>query len=128
MSVFSVLADVLMVGHSLFGGDIAPLTEAALRQMTGPSVVEAQIINGANLAYNWDHAADAEGVDARARLAARPADVLILTEAIPIAGHVTWSDTAGNVVKFSGLAREANAQVRVFLFEGWPSRDPAAAA
>ncbi len=128
MSVFSVLADVLMVGHSLFGGDTAQLTESALRAMTGPSVVETQIINGANLAYNWDHAADAEGVDARARLAARPADVLILTEAIPIAGHVTWSDTAGNVVKFSGLAREANAQVRVFLFEGWPSRDPAAAA
>ncbi len=127
MSVFSVLADVLMVGHSLFGGDIAPLTEAALRQMTGPSVVEAQIINGANLAYNWDHAADAEGVDARARLATRPADVLILTEAIPIAGHVQWSDTAGNIAKFTSLAQAANAQARVFLFEGWPSRDPAAA-
>ena len=31
MSVFSVLADVLMVGQSLFGGDTALLTESALR-------------------------------------------------------------------------------------------------
>ena len=124
MSVFSVLADVLMVGHSLFGGSLPVLTESALRQMDGPTVVETQIINGASLAYNWDHSAKAEGTDARARLALRPADVLILTEAVPIAGHVQWSDTAGNVARFAALAREANPEVRVYLFEGWPSRTP----
>ena len=32
MSVFSVLADVLMVGHSLFGGNLPVLTEEALRR------------------------------------------------------------------------------------------------
>lgn len=122
MSVFSFLADVLMVGHSLFGGSLPLLTETALREMTGPSVVEAQIINGASLAYNWDNSANAEGVDARARLAARPVEALILTEAIPVAGHVQWSDTAGNVTRFADLARAANPEVRVFLFEGWPSR------
>ena len=111
-----------MVGHSLFGGNVALLTESALREMTGPSVVETQIINGASLAYNWDHSANAEGVDARARLASRPTDALILTEAIPVAGHVQWSDTVGNVARFAALAREANPEVRVFLFEGWPSR------
>lgn len=122
MSVFSLLADVLMVGHSLFGGNLPLLTESALREMAGPSVVQTQIINGATLGYNWDHSADAEGVDARARLATTPADVLILTEAIPVAGHVKWSDTAGNIAKFAGLAREANPDTRVYLFEGWPSR------
>ena len=52
MSVFSVLTDVLMVGHSLFGGGLPLLTESALREMSGPSLVQAQIINGASLAYN----------------------------------------------------------------------------
>ena len=122
MSVFSVLADVLMVGHSLFGGELPVLTEEALRQGSGPAAVEAQIINGAPLAFNWENSANAEGVDARARLAERPANVLILTEAIPIAEHVKWSDTAGNVARFADLAREANPEVRVFLFEGWPAR------
>ncbi|MFM7655209.1 MAG: hypothetical protein ACKO56_07450 [Paracoccaceae bacterium] len=105
MSVFSVLADVLMVGHSLFGGELPVLTEEALRQGSGPAAVEAQIINGAPLAFNWENSANAEGVDARARLAERPANVLILTEAIPIAEHVKWSDTAGNVARFADLAR-----------------------
>ena len=122
MSVFSVLADVLMVGHSLFGGKLPVLTEEALRQMRGPAVVEAQIINGAPLGFNWENAANAEGVDARARLALRPTDALILTEAIPMSEHVKWSDTAGNVARFADLAREANPEVRVYLFEGWPAR------
>jgi hypothetical protein len=122
MSVFSFLADVVMVGHSLFGGGLPLLTESALREMTGPSVVQTQIINGSSLAYNWDNSANAEGIDARARLASAGADVLILTEAIPVAGHIRFSDTAGNVARFAALARQANPEARVFLFEGWPSR------
>ena len=122
MSVFSVLTDVLMVGHSLFGGNLPVLTEEALRQMRGPSVVEAQIINGASLAQNLENSANAEGVDARARLALRPTDALILTEAIPVSEHVKWSDTAGNVARFAKLAHKANPEVRVYLFEGWPAR------
>ena len=122
MSVFSVLADVLMVGHSLFGGNLPVLTEEALRQMQGPVMVEAQIINGAPLGFNWENSANAEGVDARARLALRPTDALILTEAIPVSEHVKWSDTAGNVARFAELARAANREVRVYLFEGWPAR------
>ena len=50
-----------------------------------------------------------------------PVDTLILTEAVPVAGHIQWSDTKGNVARFAALAREKNPEVRVFLFEGWPS-------
>ena len=95
MSVFSVLADILFVGHSLVGPTLPVMLDAALNQMNEPSQVQAQIINGASLAYNWDHAAGAEGVDAKARLAERPTDVLILTEAQPVVGAVKWSDSAG---------------------------------
>ena len=107
MSVLSLLTDILFVGHSLVGPTLPTLLESALKQMGEPAVVEAQIINGASLAYNWDHATEAEGVDAKARLADRPADVLILTEAQPLAGHVKYSATAANVAKFAGLALEA---------------------
>ena len=121
MSVLSLLTDILFVGHSLVGPTLPTLLESALKQMGEPAVVEAQIINGASLAYNWDHAAEAEGVDAKARLADRPADVLILTEAQPFAGHVKYSATAANVAKFAGLALEANPDTRIYLYETWPS-------
>ena len=121
MGVFSLLADVLFVGHSLVGPTLPALVEAALQQMDQPSKAQAQIINGATLAYNWDHAAEAEGVDARARLADRGTDVLILTEAQPFAANFTWSDTAENIAKFAGLAVATNPDTRVYLYETWPS-------
>ncbi len=121
MGLFALLTDVLFVGHSLVGPTLPPMLESALRQSGDTSRVEAQIINGASLAYNWDHSAEAEGVDAKARLAARPADVLILTEAQPIAGNIKYSFTAQNVARFAGLALEANPNTRIFVYETWPS-------
>lgn len=120
MSLFSLLADILFIGHSLVGPALPPMTEAALARMGAPARVEAQIINGAPLAYNWDHSADAEGVDGKARLAAG-VDVLILTEAIPLAQQVEWNDTAGKVADFAALAAAARPGVQVFLYETWHS-------
>jgi hypothetical protein len=121
MSVLSLLAEVLFVGHSLVGPNLPPMLQETLRRMQAPYTVEAQIINGAPLAYNWDHSADAQGVDARQRLAQTRTDVLILTEAQPFAGHVQWSDTVGNVARFATLAAEKNPDVQVYLYETWPS-------
>ncbi len=61
MSVFALLADILFVGHSLVGPTLPGLVEAGLSQMGQPGVVQAQIINGAPLRYNWDNSANAEG-------------------------------------------------------------------
>lgn len=121
MSLFALLTDVLFVGHSLVGPTLPSMLEAALTQSGDASRVEAQIINGAPLGYNWEHSADAEGVDAKARLAARPTDVLILTEAQPIAAHVNYSFTVDNVGRFAGLAYAANPDTRVYVYETWPS-------
>lgn len=118
MTLFAFLFRVLFIGHSLVGPNLPHLVAAALQQMDGPSVVEAQVINGASLAYNWDHSAEAEGVDGRARLAAGGVDALILTEAQPIAQQ---QDSAAQVARFAGLAAASNPGIRVFLYETWPA-------
>jgi len=122
MSLFSLLFEVLFVGHSLIGPTLPELVEAALDRRQ-PTVVEVQLINGASLAFNWDHSAEAEGVDARARLASRPADVLILTEAQPVSDPRGHAGSAEAAARFAALAAKANPQVRVFLYETWPARD-----
>ncbi|MFT4150833.1 MAG: hypothetical protein QM656_11615 [Paracoccaceae bacterium] len=121
MSLTALLTRILFVGHSLVGPDLPPMVEGALTAMGDPAQVQAQVINGAPLAYNWDHSAEAEGVDARAMLATEGTDVLILTEAQPFGPQVEWNDTAGRVAAFAGLARERNPETRVFLYETWPS-------
>ncbi len=121
MSLLSLLTDILFVGHSLVGPNLPALVEGALiRQGDAAAVVEAQVINGASLRYNWDNAADSDGVNARTRLEAG-VDVLILTEAVPLAEQIRWNDTVGQIVAFGGLAREANPDTRIYLYETWAS-------
>ena len=121
MSLFSLLADILYVGHSLVGPDLPPAVAATLRAMNEPSTVQAQIINGAPLGYNWDRAAEAEGVNAREVLPKGETDVLILTEAQPFAVNLQYSDTPRNAARFAALAVQANPATRVYLYETWPS-------
>lgn len=121
MSIFSILAEILFVGHSLVGPDLAPMVQAGLAAQGQEITVEAQIINGAPLSYQWDKAADAEGVDGRARLEAGAVEALILTEAIPLEASVQWSDSAGQVARWSGLAWEKNPATQVFIYETWHS-------
>jgi hypothetical protein len=118
--VFSLLFKILFVGHSLVGPTLPDLVAAGLDLMGEPAVVQAQVINGAPLAYGWDHSDQAEGVDGRAALAEGVTD-LILTEAIPLAGQVQWNDSAGAVARWAGAARAGNPDARVWVYETWHS-------
>lgn len=121
MSIFSVLAEILFVGHSLVGPDLAPMVQAGLVARGQEVAVEAQIINGAPLTYQWDKAAEAEGVDGRVLLAGGAVDALILTEAIPLASSVQWNDSAGQVARWADLAWQQNPATQVFIYETWHS-------
>jgi hypothetical protein len=121
MSVLSVLADILFVGHSLVSPNLPPLVEGALARMEAPARVEAQIINGAPLSWNRAHAASAEGVDGTAALASGRIGALVLTEAIPLAPNVEFNDTAGEIAEWARIARAGRPEVRVYLYETWHS-------
>ncbi|UWQ48923.1 hypothetical protein [Leisingera caerulea] len=119
MNLDALITSVVMVGHSLFGPDNPQMLEQML-DTRAETAVEAQIINGAPLSYNWQHSATAEGVDSRERLR-QPADAVIVTEAIPLANHLKWSDTKGAVTRFYELAHAANPDVDFYLQETWHS-------
>ncbi|MFK7753067.1 MAG: hypothetical protein AB8B51_11020 [Sedimentitalea sp.] len=118
MSWLDTLGGVLFVGHSLFGQTNPQMLDDVLPPEV---VVEAQIINGAPLSYNWENGDAAEGANARKALAEGRFDVLIVTEAIPLANHLQWSDSAGALKNYADLAHGANPQARVFLQETWHS-------
>lgn len=123
MNVFSLLAEILYVGHSLVGPDLPVTVEAGLVAMGEPASVSAQIINGAPLRFNFDSGAEAEGVNARAELTKGETKVLILTEAIPLAEHLRWNDTPGQIVRYATEALAANPETRIYLYETWHSRN-----
>ncbi len=120
--MFGFLAEILFIGHSLVGPDLPVMVEAGLRQMREPATVSAQIINGAPLRFNIENPEGAEGVNGTAELAKGETDVLILTEAVPLAQQIKWNDTAGQIAAYARLATDANPKARVFVYETWASR------
>ena len=108
--------DVLVVGHSLVGNTMPRMLDGLLPTS---QLVRAQVINGSPLAYNWDHGATAQGVNARAVLPSGAYGTLILTEAIPLAGHLQWSNTYGIARNYAALAWAANPSARVMIYETW---------
>ncbi|MCX7566451.1 hypothetical protein OS189_08870 [Sulfitobacter sp. F26169L] len=117
----SAIFSVVMVGHSLFGSAGPDMLEAALGASSDTVQVQAQIINGAPLKYNWHNSDKAEGIDARLTLPKGITTDLILTEAIPLANHLQWSETEVYAQAFAGLAFGANPDARVFVQETWHS-------
>ena len=117
----SAVFSVVMVGHSLFGATGPDMLEAALSATSSSVEVRAQITNGAPLKYNWDRSRDAEGIDARAVLPQGTTTDLILTEAIPLANHLKWSETGVYAQAFAGLALSGRSDARVFVQETWHS-------
>ena len=104
MTVTELLTGVLFIGHSLFGKTSPDMLSDLLRREIPQSHVEAQIINGAPLQWNWSHSAEAEGVDARAVLPRGEIGTVILTEAIPLENHLKWSETEAYASRFHALA------------------------
>lgn len=121
MSLLSTLGGILFVGHSLFGFTIPALTAEALRVQGAAVKVEAQIVNGAPLAWNWTHSATAEGVDARAALPTGAYGTVILTEAVPLEPQLRWNDSPGYAKRFYDLAVTARPDAQLFLHETWTS-------
>jgi hypothetical protein len=68
------------------------MLESAVTAKGGTGQVEAQIINGAPIIYNWERSADAEGVDARRALPAGEYEVVVITEAVPLLNHLTSAE------------------------------------
>jgi len=123
MDLNTLITSVVFVGHSLFGPDNPPMLEQLLIETPGIEVqpkVDAQIINGAPLSYNWTHADQAEGVNARERLP-QGVDTVIVTEAIPLDNHLKWSGTADAIAQFYEVARTGNPDVTFYVQETWHS-------
>jgi Ca2+-binding RTX toxin-like protein len=121
MSQYDLDSNVLMIGHSLIGPTLPWLIDAAAAAQGGNGRVDAQIINGAPLIWQWENGASAQGVNARAVLPSGNYDVVVMTEAVPLLNHLTWSDTTTYVRNYYDLAVASNPDARVYVYETWHS-------
>lgn len=121
MSLMSLMAEVLFVGHSLIGPTLPRMVERAAVAQGVELRSEMQIINGAPLKWNWEHSAEGQGGDGRRILESGRIGHLVLTEAIPLANHLQWSDSAGFARQWAAAALDANPAAQVWIYETWHS-------
>lgn len=121
MTVGTLLLDVLFIGHSLVGPTMPRMLQDAVAARGAQVRIEAQIINGAPLGWNWQHGAEAEGVNARERLATGEVEVLVMTEGLPLAPMVRYWDTVGHATAYAEVALAANPATQVYIYETWHS-------
>lgn len=109
--------NTLFVGHSLVGTVMPHMLN---RLLTGSGIrADAQVINGAPLQWQWNHGWDAQGINARDALPRGQHNTLILTEALPLASALQWSETYRYAQNYAQLAWAAQSGARVMVYETW---------
>jgi hypothetical protein len=120
MSVQSLAAAILLVGHSLTGPTLPAMLADIHGKLRTGGRVENQVIVGSPLHWNWSHSAGAEDVDGRAELATGEIDVLVLTEGLPFYDpDDEWSTTVEDALRWHDLATGANPEAQTYLYELW---------
>jgi hypothetical protein len=107
-----------MVGHSLVNFDMPRMLSVLADDAGHTHSSGAQVLIGANLQWNWMHSADS-AFEARVELPTGHWNTLVLTEAVPLDNHLTWSDTFLYAGNFHALALTANAQTQTYIYETW---------
>lgn len=113
-------SDIFFVGHSLVNFNMPRMLEGVAIGAGKTHSSSVQVINGSSLKYNWDNSSTAQGVDSRAILPLGQHDVMVMTEAVPIKNHVTWSDSNVYASNFYNLAISGDSATKVYLYETWP--------
>jgi len=114
---------VYMLGHSLVNFDLPAMFDGLANDANFNHAYAVQVGIGANLNYNWNNASSAQGDPYNIELSTGTYDAFIMTEAIPLLNHTTWSETDVYLANFYNYAKTHNSNTTVYLFETWHCTD-----
>ena len=138
MSIFRLLTDIIMLGHSLIDPELPSMLQVTLRHMGVEAQIETRITNipvtdtavtetAVTDTAITDTAVPDTGATKGADITpARPsakktADLLILTETLPAFPDAKdWQDGIARIAELAAQARKSNPETRIYLAEAWP--------
>jgi len=120
----SVRSDnVYMLGHSLVNFDLPAMFDGLANDANISHEYAVQVGIGANLNYNWNNYSSTQGDPYTIELPKGIYDAFIMTEAVPLLNHTTWSETDVYLANFYNYAKTHNSNTNVYLFETWHCTD-----
>ena len=121
------------VGHSLVNHTMPYMVQALAANAGKLTYYGRQIINGSPLQHNYNSPNGAEGTPYTAAFPGGNFNRLVLTEAVPLQNHLTWSNTYSTANNFYNYAKNNNngVPIKFYIYETWhcintgiPNPDP----
>ncbi len=109
------------IGHSLVNHTM-PYMVQALAVSTGKTThYGRQIINGSPLHNNYNNSSSAEGTPYPTVFPGGNYNSVVVTEAVPLQGHLTWSDTYLYANNFNNYVKSNNNGIptKFYIYETW---------
>lgn len=109
------------IGHSLVNENMPTMVQELAVSAGKTTHYNKQLINGAALAYQWDHHTNSQGISYQTAFPGGNFNTLVITEAVPLQNHLTWSNTFVKANDFYNYAKNNNngIPVRFYIYETW---------
>lgn len=109
------------IGHSLVNHDMPIMVQALATDAGKTAYYDKQIIIGSPLQYNYNNPNSAQGIPYTTAFPDGNFNTLIITEAIPLQNHLSYSDTFLYANNFYSYAKNNNNDVpiRFYIYETW---------
>ncbi len=109
------------VGHSLVNFDMPAMVNGLALSASKTTSYGQQIINGSPLQYNYDNASTAQGTSFFNAFPNGNYNKLIITEAIPLQNHLSYSNTNVVANNFYTYAKNNNNNnpIKFYIYETW---------
>ncbi len=108
------------VGHSLIILNVPAMVNSLADDAGKTSDYAYQIGNGANLWWQWDTLlGNEQGIHWQNALPTGDFSAMVVTEAVPLLGHLQWSKTYDYADSFLIAARTYRPDIRFFVYETW---------
>lgn len=109
------------IGHSLVNKDMPKMVNDLAVDANLSTNYGIQIINGSTLRWNYNNATSAEGTPYTTAFPNGNYNNLVITEAVPLQNHLTWSDTYIYANNFYDYAKNNNnsTPIKLFIYETW---------
>jgi hypothetical protein len=107
------------LGHSLVNFNLPNMVNKLSIANALPFNHKVGIINGANLSFHYTNPIGAQGDAWSTTLPLGGFENFILTEAVPLQGHLTWSSTYRYADSFYTFAKINNPNIQMYIYETW---------
>jgi hypothetical protein len=111
--------NTFFLGHSLINFDVPNIVDKLSIAGSQTFSYDANIGNGANLSWHWNNPTTGQGPQWDLTLPNGGYENFIITEAIPLDGHLMYSDTYTIADNFYNFAEQYNPNIQYYIYETW---------